>query len=253
MANYTLSPNMSLPVPTIGVETGPDYATDINNSLSLIDTHDHTSGKGVLLTPAALNINSDLTFANNSATNVKGVKLYTQTVSPGNKSVWTKGSDLYFTDSTGADVRLTSSGAVAKPNLNYTISSSCGYFSFSPSTVPGGNSDVTNLSASLTSSGGLMEIKLIPTTDSYIQSNVHNSPYQAQITIRLMDASSNVLASEIFYSDISLSVLSIPASTISFIHQPSAGAVNYKINVLTNHGGTDTVIFNNIKLFVREL
>jgi len=37
MANFILSPQMSLPVPVVGIDSGPDYAFNINSSLSLID------------------------------------------------------------------------------------------------------------------------------------------------------------------------------------------------------------------------
>ena len=51
--------NMSLNEPSVGVTTGPTWATQTNSNWETIDTHDHTSGKGVQLTPSALNINAD--------------------------------------------------------------------------------------------------------------------------------------------------------------------------------------------------
>ena len=35
--SFTNSPNMNLPIPTVGGEPGPNYATDVNSSLTLVD------------------------------------------------------------------------------------------------------------------------------------------------------------------------------------------------------------------------
>ena len=53
---------MGLTQSTVGTTTGPDWATNAENNLLTIDAHDHTSGKGVQLTPSSLNINADLEF-----------------------------------------------------------------------------------------------------------------------------------------------------------------------------------------------
>ena len=43
----------------VNYRTYPDWATRIYNALfTTIDQHDHTSGKGVLITTAALNVNA---------------------------------------------------------------------------------------------------------------------------------------------------------------------------------------------------
>lgn len=110
----TYSPNMNLPIPTVGQEPGPEYATDINNSLTLVDAHDHTPGSGVPITPAALDINTDLTFAQNAATNVSKIGFYPQSSTPsGANALYEKSVDLYYIDGNGNDIRITQSGGVA--------------------------------------------------------------------------------------------------------------------------------------------
>lgn len=109
----TISPNMNLVIPGVGTEPGPTYATDINSSLTLIDQHTHTAGSGVLITPAAISINSALTFASNFATNVAGMTFATQSSTPANKTIYNNANDLYFVDGLGNNIRLTQSGAVA--------------------------------------------------------------------------------------------------------------------------------------------
>lgn len=104
---------MSLTLPSIGITAGPDYADELNNNFSSIDQHDHTSGQGVPITPAGLNINSALSFSNNFATAVAGLTLQAQTSVSSNLTVFAISNDMYFKDGAGNNVRITQSGAVA--------------------------------------------------------------------------------------------------------------------------------------------
>ncbi len=116
----TLSPNMSLPIPGVGTEAGPDYATDVSNSLTLVDQHDHSPGSGIQITPAGLNINNTLTFNNNQATALKSASFIAQSaattvlqalsVAPGTETPALQ--DLWYTDSAGTAIQLTSNGLV---------------------------------------------------------------------------------------------------------------------------------------------
>ncbi len=66
MADNVISPNMTLPVPVVGTSLGSQYAYDVNNCMGLIDSHDHSFGKGVQITPNGLNISTDLPINNNN-------------------------------------------------------------------------------------------------------------------------------------------------------------------------------------------
>ncbi len=122
----TTTPNMFLVVPGVGTQDGPDYGLNINSDLGLIDLHDHSLGKGVAISPAGLNINSDLTFNSNDLTNVGGIgftalgsnpsTLQFLYVSPGVETPLTE--DLWFNDGNGNQVQITSGGTV-----NATIAS----------------------------------------------------------------------------------------------------------------------------------
>lgn len=111
------SPNMALPVPTVGVTTGPSYASDINASLGIIDSHDHSPGNGVQITPAGLNINSNLSFLSNNAISVRSVRFAPQVSCINGAAdvgaVYECGVDLYYNDGSGNQVRITQSGGVA--------------------------------------------------------------------------------------------------------------------------------------------
>lgn len=118
MANTIISPNMNLPVPVVGTDPGPDWATNLNSSLNQIDAHNHTSGYGVQVPPGGLNINADLTFQSNNATNLRSSRYTAQSTPLSTSSssdiacVYVAGSDLYFNDVAGNQVRITQAGGV---------------------------------------------------------------------------------------------------------------------------------------------
>lgn len=108
---------MNLPIPVVGGEPGPDYAQDVNNSLTLLDRHDHSSGSGVQVTPAGLNINSDLSFQGSNLTLVRSVNFQVQPAALSGAAdvgcMYEVGDDLYYNDGSGNQIRITQGGAVA--------------------------------------------------------------------------------------------------------------------------------------------
>lgn len=104
---------MSLIIPGVGTEAGPTWATDLNTSLSIIDQHNHTAGSGVQITPAAININSALSLANNFAIAAAGITFTVQNSTPANNTVYESGVDLYYVDGLGNNVQITANGGVA--------------------------------------------------------------------------------------------------------------------------------------------
>lgn len=109
----TISPNMNLVIPGVGTEPGPEYGFDLNASLTLVDQHDHTAGKGVQISPAGININSDLSFGGNFAIDLAGLTLIAQNSTPDESTIYQSGVDLYFVDALGNNIRITESGGVA--------------------------------------------------------------------------------------------------------------------------------------------
>lgn len=105
------TPNMNLPVPSVGVTSGPDYASDINASLTIIDQHDHSNDSGVQITPSGININAALTYNNNFAIGLAGLTLTAQNSTPGNNTVYESGVDLYYVDGNGNNIQLTKAGS----------------------------------------------------------------------------------------------------------------------------------------------
>lgn len=104
----TTTPNMSLVLPTEG---GSSNVWDVilDTAFGLIDSHDHSTGQGVQVPTAGLNINGDLSFAGFGLTHLKSATFDEQSSTPGNKSIWTSDADhnLYWTNSSGVDVKIT--------------------------------------------------------------------------------------------------------------------------------------------------
>lgn len=128
------STNMLLPVPIVGVTLGPQYATDNNNCLNLIDVHDHSSGKGVQITPDGININQDLTLNSNNLIGIRTSRFDSQSAVLAGSSdlnvVYTVGADLYYNDGAGNQIAITNGGSIAAAAGNITNLVSPAYVSF---------------------------------------------------------------------------------------------------------------------------
>jgi len=114
----TTTPNMTLTLPGVGTEYGPAWATEINQDLSILDGHNHSPGSGVQINPTGLNINIDLPFNANNATNLRSVRYVAQSgvLSGGSDlncsySVGSNG-ELYWNDAVGHKVQITNNGNV---------------------------------------------------------------------------------------------------------------------------------------------
>ena len=116
---------MSLTLPTPSVTLGPEWATELNAALELVDSHDHTSGKGKKITPAAINVNSNLSLGGYSATEVLSAVFNDQSASPSTpSSVYSLNGDLYWNNGSAVPVQLTSGGSIVSTpasveNLDY--------------------------------------------------------------------------------------------------------------------------------------
>ena len=106
--------NMNAVLPTPSTTIGPDWAQELNAALiQSVDTHDHSSGKGVKITPAGLNINTALDFQNQQAINMQIAALQnldaaTSTIN----AVSVTGGNLWFTNGSGVPVQITAGGSV---------------------------------------------------------------------------------------------------------------------------------------------
>ncbi len=200
----TLSSNMSLPIPTVGSQPGPDYAFNINASLTLIDQHDHSQGRGVQITPAGLNINTDLTLNDHSLTTISNLVFSTQVssalpqalyVAPGTETPAI--NDLFFNDGNGNIVQITSAGAVNATAASIPGESYAGGTFFwkqgTGSTTPA-NFDIGSITlrpnTALTTNG----VRLSPPSTISTQYDIAFPELPAATNILSMDVSGNMFA-----------------------------------------------------------
>lgn len=153
MADVIISPNMALPVPVVGIDLGPDWATNINSCLSAIDSHAHTPGQGVPITVQALDINADLPINGNNLTTARSLRFTPQSAALSNPAdlgcLYEVNADLFYNDGSGNQIRLTQSGAPAGatgtitglPSGTASASYSAGTFVFQSATATAANVD----------------------------------------------------------------------------------------------------------------
>jgi hypothetical protein len=156
MSTFTLSSNMNLPIPTVGEDPGPDYANNLNSSLTIIDGHNHSAGSGVPITPAGLNISSDLSFGGNNATSFRSVRFTAQGSALVGASdlgcLYESGIDLYYNDGNGNQIRITQGGSVTGatgtitglPSGTASASFAASTFTFQSATLTAANVDGRN-------------------------------------------------------------------------------------------------------------
>lgn len=106
------SPNMNLVISTVSVDSGLNWELNLNSSLNIIDQHNHTSGYGVQIPPAGLNINSALSFQGNQAINLGAAVFTAQSSVATQNALYVSGLDLYYNDGSGNVIRFTSGGSV---------------------------------------------------------------------------------------------------------------------------------------------
>jgi hypothetical protein len=249
MANTSTSTYMSLPIPVVGQDPGPQYAIDLNTCLSLLDAHDHTPGNGTQITPSGLNINSDLTFNSYNATSVRSVRLLANTsplaIATDLGCLYRSGVDLYYNDGNGNQVRITQSGGVGgTPGsiANLTSPASAAYvaanstFVFqsaanTPANLDGASLLLRNLSANSKS------LTLSPPNAMAGNYSITLPAIPVQTNILAMDTSGNITAS----INVDNSSIQLSANTISI---KAAGVTNAMM--AANSVGTSQIINLNV-------
>lgn len=129
------TPNMNLTEIVPGVTPGPTYASNIVSNFSTIDSHDHTTGKGVRVPSSGLNINSDLPFNGNGSTGLGKSQFNSLSAALSSaadyRSVHVVNGELFYLDGSGNSVQITSSGSVSGSTGNITGLSSPASVTFS--------------------------------------------------------------------------------------------------------------------------
>lgn len=107
-------PNMGLITPTLGADRGT-WDDKINAMFALVDEHDHTSGQGVQIPVAGLDIDADFAMGGNAVTGLGSLAFDAVTaLSAGSKRLFVSSSDneLYWRTNGGTNVKLTSGSSI---------------------------------------------------------------------------------------------------------------------------------------------
>src|ERR1700721_1530884 len=117
MAKVNGRPNMNLPVPVPTQDPGPDWANNLYACLfNVLDQHNHSSGNGVQINPSGLNLNADVSFLTNNATNLRSTRYLSQGAPLSGAAdlgcVYVSGGELFYNDIAGNQVKITSGGTV---------------------------------------------------------------------------------------------------------------------------------------------
>lgn len=107
---------MNLTLPTEGASSGT-WDELLNDALDLVDAHDHSTGKGTKVTQAGINLTGDLEHNGGSATELRSIdfSLVASASMAGRvRGLWWNSADseLYIRTNAGADIKLTSGGAI---------------------------------------------------------------------------------------------------------------------------------------------
>lgn len=117
MATTNPTPNMNLPVPVVGEDSGPDWANNLNACMTVIDGHNHSAGSGVPINPGGININSDFSMNSNDVIQARSLRMNSQSSPLSDPDdldcVYVSNGDLFYNDSDSNQIQITQNGAVA--------------------------------------------------------------------------------------------------------------------------------------------
>lgn len=110
------TPLMNLVLPVPGTQVGPTWADNLNTAFQLVDSHDHTSGKGTQIPTAGINLDTDLTFNSLNALALRSARFQIQgaplTAVADKNCISSVNGELYWNDNAGNQVQLTASGGL---------------------------------------------------------------------------------------------------------------------------------------------
>lgn len=268
---------MALPIPAIGTDSGLVWEQSVDSALVIIDGHNHTSGSGVPVIPAGLNINSDLTFQSNNATFLRSVRFAPQ-MAPISGAldldcVYVSGVDLYYNDGNGNQIQMTSGGSVLATSSGITSGTASASFVSSvlvvdaatntPANIKGGSLLLGNNTAgtqyltlsppSAMASSYPLVLPLLPAANSFV--TLDTSGNFGTITQSGGIVASNIAAGTITTTQIAastiqdsnLAILKVATGTKAPFTTTNTSVTPTGLQTsLTPHGGSVMVMFPNM-------
>lgn len=243
----TLSPNMNLVLPTIGIDSGLTWEQSVNINSGILDGHNHSIGSGVQINPSGMNINADLPFNGFNAITLRSARFDSQgspiSLAADLDCIYVSGVDLYYNDGNGNQVRLTSGGTVNATSSG--ISSGTNTASFSSSTLvvdsasnTPANIQVASVLIGNTGVSGSKFITLSPTGTLPANYSLNLPALPAQTNVMTLDTSGNM--SSITYDQVGSNMTSVGANAIG-VSMTSTGA-NATAESVTRSSGSSVGI-----------
>ncbi len=235
----TTSTNMGMQIPIVGQETGPQWATDLNQCLTVIDQHDHASGNGVQITPAGININTSLPMGDNALTNTAAIVLTAQSSYSTNKSLYVIGNEVYYRDGAGNQVQITNGGSVnagagsitglPSGTASVTFTSLDGKYTFLQATSTAADIDIASVYMRNSTPNSTFALTLSPPAALASNYTVTLPALPVSTKIMTMDTSGNIVANYVTDN----STLEVSGTTIRV---KDAGITGAKIAAATITG-----------------
>jgi len=110
-----ITPNMNMTLPTPSTTPGPTWADNVNAAFDVVDAHDHTSGNGVPVPTAGLDIDDDLSLNSHALLAADYLEMDQQLTTLGpsvTDSLYDVSGNLYFNNGSGTPVQVTVGNAV---------------------------------------------------------------------------------------------------------------------------------------------
>lgn len=234
------SPNMGLPISVVGITTGLQWEQNLNFSLTLIDAHDHSPGKGVPIAASSLNINTDLTINNNNLTLVRSIRFQPQSAALSGASdlgcLYEAGVNLYYNDGNGNQIQITSGGAVNATSSGISSGTATASFVSSVLVVNAAASTPANIQVASVLLGNNVAnskyLTLSPPNSMAANYGLTLPPLPPGTKIMTLDSSGNITAPYTVDNStivISSNVIQVPTSGITATQLASSSVTTAKI------------------------
>jgi hypothetical protein len=256
------TPNMFLYLPTLGVDSGITWETDVNANSDIIDGHNHSVGSGVQINPDGININADLAFNDNNAITLRSVRFFIQPIpisAPNDLGcLYVSGFDLYFNDELGNQIQITKGGNVNATSSGISDGTATASFVANTLVVDSASNTPANIQgASLllgnTGVTGSFYVTLSPP-------NALASSYS--LTLPALPSQTNVMTltpagvmSSISYDQVGINMTSVGANAIQASRTMPLGTAALNLSITASSGtfstiSTSPVIITNFQPFL---
>jgi hypothetical protein len=217
----TLTPLMSLVVPTIGIDSGLVWEQSMNANSSILDGHNHSIGSGSQIGASGIFLTSDLPFNDNNAITLRSCRF---TIQPSPLSqptdlacIYFSGFDFYINDANGNQIQVTKGGTVNATSSGISSGTASASFVSSTLVVDAASNTPANIQGAsllLGNTGVANSFYLTLSPPSALSSNYSLvlPPLPPQTNVMTLDTSGNM--NSISYDQVGQNMTSVGANAI---------------------------------------